>query len=221
MLNFVCTKFRSGADGLHSAANIYGVWARYGPWHFDNHDHVEDFTHAEAAFILINNGEVLMYVLGACFPVLSPYLVSLARSTVGSGRRKSETLPSWRVSPIDAHQYARRESQAKRYTPDPMMDTVLESMDRASFENRVGSGERRESQPRLGTATTMAVSLHPDFGSSDGHGLGLLRKTSSGEYILNIGIPEEAHIRPTAGNTNSTPAMANSTTEQAQLRREN
>ncbi|KAF3227062.1 hypothetical protein TWF106_010550 [Orbilia oligospora] len=177
---------------LACIANVYGVMTFEGSAFTDPYGRTgDDFTHSEAAFILINNGEVLMYVIGACFPVLSPYLVSLARSHVGS-RRKSTSMPSWRVSPIDAHQYARRESNAKRLgTEYPGLGTVIESDERVVDE----LAERR-----VGTGTTMAGPLTPDFGPE---GLGLLKKTSDGGFSLNIDIPRETHVRASSGSSGS------------------
>ncbi|KAF3929888.1 hypothetical protein AA313_de0200432 [Arthrobotrys entomopaga] len=179
---------------LTCAANIYGVLNFEG----SNNVQGDDFTHSEAAFILINNGEVLMYVIGACFPVLSPYLVSLARSHVGS-RRKSTTLPSWRISPIEANQYARRESNAKNAGHDRAeLDTVLESDERAIMA-REGSdaGECR----RVYTATTMAVSLTPEPGNE---GMGGLRLSDG--YSLNGETSiEAAHVKGKTPLGRSTP----------------
>ncbi|KAF3933225.1 hypothetical protein ABW20_dc0109823 [Dactylellina cionopaga] len=174
---------------LTCVANIYGILNFEGSAYRDPYGELgDDFTHSEAAFILINNGEVLMYVIGACFPVLSPYLVSFARSHLGS-RRKSTTLPSWRVSPIEAHQYARRESQPKKFgTENRGLGTVMESDERVITEpdSPEDAGECR----RVGTATTMAVSLNREFGD----GLGLLKKGSDGGLSLNLEMPAAAHV---------------------------
>ncbi|KAF3914594.1 hypothetical protein ABW21_db0208883 [Orbilia brochopaga] len=77
-----------------------------------------------------------MYVIGACFPVLSPYLVSLARSARSGSRNKSSTLPSWRLDierdPADAAAHpvtiGRAERHPKRYQSDEELDTVLETV---------------------------------------------------------------------------------------------
>ncbi|KAF3937903.1 hypothetical protein ABW19_dt0209350 [Dactylella cylindrospora] len=178
--------------------NIYGVLTFEGQYYNDEYGRGDDFTHSEAAFILINNAEVLMYVVGACFPVLSPYLVSLARSVAGS-RRKSTTLPSWRVFPIDAfeaHQFPRRESHPKK-SANEGLNTVLEN-----DEDMIRSPATVDSDRRIGTGTTMVVSLSPDFGET---GLGLLKKASDGELSLNIEIPAEAHTR-SSSNNNKGPA---------------
>ncbi|EPS38302.1 hypothetical protein H072_8108 [Dactylellina haptotyla CBS 200.50] len=171
---------------LTCVANVYGILAFDGTLSTHTGD---DFTHSEAAFILINNGEVLMYVIGACFPVLSPYLVSLARSHVGS-KRKSTTLPSWRVSPIEAHQYPRRESNAKRVGNEQTgLNTVLESDERAIM---APEGSDAGDCRRIGTATTMAASVTPE---PIHDGLSFLQKNGDGRLSLNFEMPMEAHIR--------------------------
>ncbi|KAJ6263118.1 hypothetical protein Dda_1677 [Drechslerella dactyloides] len=137
---------------LTCIGNVYGVVTFEGNPYYDSYGALDDdFTHSEAAFILINNAEVLMYVIGACFPVLSPYLVSLARSARSGSRNKSSTLPSWRVD-IEAADASspqpfetRRDSQPKRCVRDgDELDTVLDSVDGSRavtvMPMRVGTG---------------------------------------------------------------------------------
>jgi hypothetical protein len=113
---------------LHSMTNIYGSYS------FDGND---DFTHTEFIFVMINNCEVLMYIVGACFPVLSPYLVAIARSKA-STQGRSATLPSWRLAtPAGAHQQALEEASRpkipQRYLNDDLMPTLSRMKSTRSF----------------------------------------------------------------------------------------
>ncbi|KAK6358193.1 hypothetical protein TWF730_007545 [Orbilia blumenaviensis] len=185
---------------LACVANIYGIKTFSGSKYVNlDGETGDDFTYSEAAFILINGGEVLMYIIGACFPVLSPYLVSFARSH-GGPKQKSITMPSWRVSPADAHQFARRENGGKRFGGEHLgLGTVIERDERATMAGEL-EGEDAGECRRVGTATTMAVSLTPDFGPD---GLGLLKKTSNGGSSLSIGMPPETHVRHSNGSSGS------------------
>ncbi|KAK6341398.1 hypothetical protein TWF696_008474 [Orbilia brochopaga] len=206
---------------LTCIGNVYGVITFDGDPYYDSYGALDDdFTHSEAAFILINNAEVLMYVIGACFPVLSPYLVSLARSARSGSRNKSSTLPSWRVdieggADTSPHPLTigRRESHPKRYMrDDDGLDTMLEtvgvgiSCDRAvtvmptkSSRGRADScvcsrnGERDDTMGAL-TPATVVVSLDSAVGMhmvKDDNPDSGVRVDHDGDVEMRVQVPAE------------------------------
>jgi len=78
------------------AANLLGTLAcgatAYGIWR--NRDSITDISYSETTFVMTSDIEILMYTVGAAFPVLSRHFIS--RASPAPTRASASYMPSWR-----------------------------------------------------------------------------------------------------------------------------
>jgi len=149
--------FVFSANLLGTATCLIGI---YGIWQNRWSRVLQDSIFSETVWLILNNIEVLMYTLGASFPVLSPYFVARASGRTQSKRLPRLALSSWfpsfrRTQGSNAQSYGSSNSYEKTMSkesiishPIPLSSMTREEANRPTkMEIKVTTAFDCESQP--------------------------------------------------------------------------